>query len=154
MLAVNGHEVNDSVGLRHRIAMLPVGDTAVIRIWRNGDTRAVKLTLTPPPNKPLMNKTTLHGDQPLSGATVANMSPALAEQLRADPFITGVFILKINSESPANRLGFRSKDYLKLVNDKAVSNVKELVRVMSKPADRWDIEILRNGRSRKLVINR
>ncbi len=154
VMAVNGYEVNDAVGLRNRIAMLPVGDTAVIRIWRSGKTRAVKLTLQPPPNIPLMNKSRMQGDQPLSGAIVGNMSPALAEKIRVDPFIKGVFIFKIIDGSPAQRLGFRSKDYLRSVNDKEILNVEDLVQVMSKAADRWYIDILRNGRPRKMVINR
>ena len=154
ILAVNGHEVNDSVGLRHRIAMLPVGDSAVIRVWRNGRTRAVQLSLKPPPDKPDKNETEMRGDQPLSGALVGNMSPALAEKLGVDPFVTGVFIFKIIRGSPAARLGFRPRDYIRIVNSQDISNVSDLEQIMSKATNQWRIGILRNGKTRNLVVNR
>ncbi len=154
VLAVNGHEVNDAIGLRHRIATLPIGDSAVVRLWRGGKTRAVQLTLMAAPYEPKKNETKMKGNQPLSGAIVGNMSPALAELAGADPFITGVFIFNIVRGSPANQLGFRAGDYLRLVNNRPVPNVKELIREMDKPADRWRFTVLRNGRTRELIINR
>ena len=96
----------------------------------------------------------MKGDQPLSGAIVGNMSPALAESAGFDPFITGVFIFNIIRGSPANRLGFRAGDYLRVVNNQTVTSVKELIREMKKPTDRWRIAVLRNGRTRELIINR
>ena len=106
------------------------------------------------PYKPEKNETKMKGNQPLSGAIVGNMSPALAELAGADPFITGVFIFNIIRESPANQLGFRAGDYLRLVNNRPVLSVKELIREMDKPTDRWRFTILRNGRTRELIINR
>jgi len=154
VLAVNGHEVNDTIGLRHRIATLPIGDSAVVRLWRGGKTRAVRLALMAAPDKPRKNETKMDGSQPLSGAIVGNMSPALAERTGIDPFVTGVFIFNIIRGSPANRLGFRAGDYLRLVNNRPVPSVKDLIREMEKPADRWRIAVLRNGRTRELIINR
>ncbi len=154
VLAINGHEVNDAIGLRHRIATLPIGDTAVIRLWRGGKTRAVQLTLMAAPHKPKKNETKMKGNQPLSGAIVGNMSPALAESAGFDPFITGVLIFNITRGSPANRLGFRAGDYLRVVNNQPVTSVKELIREMNKPTDQWRIAVLRDGRTRELIINR
>ncbi|MDP6896932.1 MAG: PDZ domain-containing protein, partial [Rhodospirillales bacterium] len=154
VLAVNGHEVNDTIGLRHRIATLPIGDSAVVRLWRGGKTRAVPLELMAAPDKPRKNETKMDGSQPLSGAIVGNMSPALAERTGIDPFVTGVFIFNIIRGSPANRLGFRAGDYLRLVNNRPVPSVKDLIREMEKPADQWRIAVLRNGRTRELIINR
>ena len=154
ILAVNGHEVNDEVGLRHRIAMLPVGGSAVIRVWRNGRTRAVQLVLKSAPEKPDKNETEMRGDQPLSGAVVGNISPALAEKLGVDPFVTGVLIFKIIRGSPAARLGFRPRDYIREVNNQDINDVAGLKRIMSKSTNRWRIGILRNGKTRNLVVNR
>ncbi len=154
VLAVNGHEVNDATGLRARIATLPVGDTAVVRTWRGGGTQAIRLQLSPAPKTPPKDETLLSGEQPLAGAVVGNMSPALAEQIGADPYVTGVFVFDIRRGSPANRLGFRGGDFVRSVNNREISSVEGLKSEMRKPADRWRIGILRNGRARELVINR
>ena len=154
VLAINGHEVFDVTGLQHRIATLPIGDSAAIRVWRGGEIRAVKLKLAAAPDLPNPNETTLRGAQPLAGAVVVNMSPALAEELGADPFAAGVFVMKIRRGSTANRLQFRVGDVIKSINGRRIDLVKNVVSVLNQQADRWRITVVRNGRQQELVINR
>ncbi len=154
ILAVNGHEAYDGHALAHRIATLPVGEQAVLRIYRGGQTKALNLTLLPPPETPKRNVQELKGEQPLRGAIVANMSPALAEEIGVDPFLDGVFILSIQRGSPANRLGFRRGDFVRAINGKMVSSVRGLVQLVQQPTERWRITVERGGKQRDLVINR
>ena len=154
ILAVNGHEVDDPTGLRHRFATLPVGGEAVLRVWRGGTIRPLRVKLIPAPEIPSRGESELEGDQPLAGATVANMSPALAEELGIDPFTEGVMIVGIRPATPAARLNFETGDFVEAVNGQKTKSVGDLKRVMRKATDRWRITVNRNGRSRDLVINR
>lgn len=154
ILAVNGYEVNDPNALAHRIAVLPVGDVVVLKVWRNNATRAVKLELAAAPETPTRNETVLSGKQPLAGALVANLSPALAEEIGADPFVAGIIIVDIRHGTPAERLRFRSGDLITAVNEMDVASVRELVAVLERPANRWQVSIIRDGTPRNLVINR
>ena len=154
ILAINGHEIYDPGGLAHRIATLPVGDSIAVRVWRRHKTMALKLALTAAPEIPARNETLLSGEQPLSGAKVANMSPALAEELSADPFVNGVFILEIGRGSPANRLGFRVGDFIRTINGVETGNVQELDEALKRPTDSWRVSVMRGGQTRDLVINR
>jgi Do/DeqQ family serine protease len=154
VLAVNGHEVQDANTLKHRIATLPIGDTAVLRVWRAGKTRAVKVRLKSAPEKPRRNETIMQGEQPLAGATVVNLSPAFNEELGIDPFLEGVFILRMLRGSAANRLRFRTGDIIKSVNANEINTVSQLLDEMRRPVDRWRIAVLRNGDIREMVINR
>jgi len=154
ILAINGHEIFDPGELAHRIATLPVGDSIAMRVWRRHKTIALKLQLTAAPEKPARNETLLSGEQPLSGAKVANMSPALAEELSADPFIDGVFVLEIGRGSPANRLGFRIGDFIRTVNGVETANVHDLAEVLKRKTDSWRVSVMRGGQTRDLVINR
>jgi Do/DeqQ family serine protease len=154
VLAVNGHEVQDGNTMKHRIATLPIGDEAVLRVWRAGKTRAMTVRLAPAPTTPALDETSLDGDQPLAGATVVNMSPAFADEHGLDPFLEGVFVFKIVRGSPANRLRFRVGDVIKGVNGQEVGTVKGLVAEMRKPVDRWRISVFREGKVRELLINR
>jgi len=90
----------------------------------------------------------------LQGAQVANMSPALADELDLGLFFDGVFILAIKRGSPANRLGFQRGDIVRSVNGKNTPNVKKLIKVLGQTVERWRISVERAGKMRDLVINR
>jgi len=154
ILAINGHEVYDPNALAYRIATLSVGDVVTMRIWRRTKTIALKLPLTAAPETPPRDQTLLSGEQPMSGATVANMSPLLAEELSSDPFVDGVYVMGIRRGSPANRLGFRVGDFIRRVNGVEISSVHDLTVELKRPADAWRISVMRGGHTRDLVINR
>ena len=153
LLAVNGHEVNDPKGLSFRIATLPVGDTVVLRVLRRKSTLALKLLLAPPPESPPRNTTRLKGRQPMAGATVANMSPALADETGLDGFDKGVVIVDITRGSPSNRLGFRTGDLVRSVNGREIANVSQLRSLLTDDPGLWRITVERGGKLLKLTIN-
>ena len=61
-----------------------------------------------------------------AGAKVANMSPALADELQLDIMDRGVIVLAIERGSSAHRSGLRPGDYIVSVNDKPIRTVAEL----------------------------
>jgi len=154
ILAINGHEVNDPKNLRHRIATMAVGDTVSLRLWRRSKELSVQIELKSAPEKPLQNVTYLGGSQPLNGTTVANMSPALAEELNIDPFLRGVFILNIRRGSNAHQLRFQKGDFVRVINTKEVAVVDDLKNILHREYDHWEITIERNKKIMNLVINR
>lgn len=154
LLAVNGHEVNDVRDLRHRIATLAVGEIVVLRVWRRSNLLAIKIEMSRAPETPPRDITALDGVQPLAGATVANMSPALAEELSADPYERGVIILKVRRGTNAHRLRFRIGDFLRAINDIQIETVRQLNELLLGEKERWDITIERNGESLNLVVDR
>ena len=153
ILTVNGHEVDDPKNLRHRIATLAVGDTIALRLWRRGKVVAVKIKLKRAPERPLRNITDLEGPQPLNGITVANMSPALAEELNVDPFARGVFIMDIRRGSHAYRLRFQMGDFVRVINTEDVGTIDDLKKILQRENDHWEITIERNGKIMNLVIS-
>ena len=60
---------------------MPVGGRAALTVIRNGKPRQIAFSVTAPPEDPPRDITQLGGRQPLAGATVANLSPALAEEI-------------------------------------------------------------------------
>ena len=52
----------------------------------------------------------LTGSQPLAGATVANLSPAVAEELGLERAYSGVVIVAVRPRSPAQRIGLQPGD--------------------------------------------
>ena len=154
LLAVNGREVNDPQALKYRIATLEVGASARLDVWRRGRPLTLTLRLAPPPEVPPRDVTDLGGRQPLAGATVANMSPALAEELGLERVDPGVVILKLRRGSAANRLGFRPTDRVLAVNDEETESVAKLKSQVMRSVERWRITVERDGKPISLVINR
>ena len=153
ILSVNGHEVNEPEALKFRIATLPVGDAADITVWRKGRERTLTVKLLEPPEDPPREITELSGSQPLAGATVANMSPALAAEVGLDDFEPGVIVVRIRRGSTANRLGFRPGDRILGVNDAEIETVRRLKKSLAKRTSRWRIVIERDGKKHSLVFN-
>jgi len=153
VLAVNDREVNDPKGLQYRIATLAVGDTVQIRVWRRNKTLALKLKVSQPPDTPDRDVTGLKGEQPLAGARVANLSPAFAIEIGADPFVRGVMIVDLLRRSPASRLGFKIGDIVRNVNGAKVETVAQLKALLRRRGGRWRINVDRNGESLNLDIN-
>ncbi len=154
VLSINGQEVNDPRALRFRIATLAVGETAKVGVWRHGRKKSFTVDLIAPPEAPPRETTELSGAHPLAGATVANMSPALADELGLDTFDGGVVVLRVRRGSSAGRLRFQAGDMVLAINGQAVISVRRLKGLMAERINRWRITVSRNGKKLKLVINR
>ncbi|MDA1089064.1 MAG: Do family serine endopeptidase [Proteobacteria bacterium] len=152
VMTLDGHEVNDQQALRYRIATLPVGSVVPLRVWRLKKVLELTLTLAPPPETPPRNVMTLDGQQPLSGARVANMSPGFAIEIGLDPFARGVMIVDLQRGAPAHRLGFQIGDMVRTVNGEKVASVAQLQSLASKKAASWEVTFERGGKVLNLVI--
>jgi Do/DeqQ family serine protease len=154
ILSVKGQEINDPAGLNFRIATATIGKTIDISILRRGREKNRSIELVEPPEDPPREVTDLSGPHPVAGAIIANMSPALADELGLDRFSAGVMILKVRRRSPAGRFGFRPNDWVRSINGKAIDDVKRMVRVLGRSAERWEITVERGGKDLSLVVNR
>ena len=146
IVAVDGLEVDDPQALRFRVATKPVGGTAALALMRHGKPVAARLPLAAPPETPPREMTEIKGAGPLSGAVIANMSPALAVELSMDTGLSGVVVVEIKGNSRAQRLRLRPGDVIVEVNDARVHDVGELRRALSQPAAGWKITVRRGDR--------
>ncbi len=152
VLSVNERPADDPDSLDYRIATAAVGTTVAVKLSRRGETRTVSLKVETPPEQPPRETTQLDGRHPLAGATVANMSPALAEEIGEDRYRPGVAIVDLYSGSPATRLGFQVGDRIEEVNGQPVTSVAVLKELINQRRDRWRIAFRRGGKTLNLVI--
>ena len=152
ILAVDGHEVNDADSFGFRLATVGIGKTARLDILRNGAKKSLQLALQPPPEDPPRELTKLEGRNPLAGATVLNLSPAVADELRLDFDAAGVVISHVEPYSLAARFGFERGDIVRAVNGDAITSVGDLRRALAQDAYRWQLVIGRGGQDRTLII--
>src|SRR5258708_30157539 len=83
LLSVDGFEVLDSNSLRYRIVTRRPGDNASIRFLRSGTTHDAIVRIALPPDQG-RGEDVIDGPNPMQGARVANLTPALADELQMD----------------------------------------------------------------------
>jgi serine protease Do len=143
---VDGFDVADPQGLRYRVATKKTGESVSLQYQRNGRLHSASVRVLPPPEDPPRNETKIQIESPLSGATVANLSPAFNEENGVDPMLRGVAISKTTRGSLASRARFRSGDIIIAVNDRKVERVRDLQRELDRAGRSWIIEVNRGGR--------
>ena len=146
ILKADGQEVFDQAGIRYRMALKDVGGKTNLLV-RRGERR---LTLAPDlaaaPENPPRDETPLETRSPVQGATVANLSPALADEINVDMFQQGVVVTRVAGNSLAARLGIRPGDVLLSLNDQKIETVDDLKQILRSPTRQWTIKLRRNGR--------
>ena len=80
ILTVGGFEIQDPEALRFRLGLNEVGGEVEIGYLRKGVARKASLALRAAPEDPPRDETVLDGRQPMAGAKVVNLSPAVAEE--------------------------------------------------------------------------
>lgn len=151
IVAVSGHEIANPQDLRFRLATLEIGTNVDMTVLRKGKPVTLGMMLSPPPEEPARDTSTLKGRHPMQGATVANLNPALTEELGRAGNERGVIILKTGSKSAAARYGFKAGDQLLTLNGQAPQSVEDLISALEE-ASRWSLVINRKGKVLTLEI--
>jgi len=148
ILSVGGTEVNDDNGLRFVLATLRPNERTPISVWRDGRAETLRVRTELPKESPARDERALEGRHPLSGASVANLSPALAEELGFDPYLTGVIVTSVERSSAAGANRFRPGDIVLEVGERDVSSTRNLENSLTGDLlpDEWKIKIDRRGR--------
>ena len=152
IVSIDGKKVPDANALRFRIATLSVGRQARIGAIRNGKLFEQQVALIAAPEVPPRDLSLIRGSNPYAGSEVANLSPALAEELALDSEATGVIVLRLKRRSPADRIGLEPGDILVRLNGQEINSVATLKKLLTRDYSAWRIEINRSGRSLQLII--
>ncbi len=119
---------------------------------RKGEAVEIALPLMAAPETPPRQLTALRGRHPLAGASVINLSPAVAEEINVDDW-SGVVISSIEAGTFPARLGLQAGDILLKLNDQAIATVDDLKKVLDVEVDRWAITFKRDGKVRTVVVS-
>ena len=145
LLGVDGRPLEHPDALGYRLATSGVGRTLDLAVLSRGERRDVALTLEAAPETPPRDVRALGGRTPFSGATVANLSPALAMELEREDH-AGVVVLQVDPRSPAARIGIRASDKLLEANGVAIDTTETAERLGDAAIGGWRFAIERDGR--------
>jgi Do/DeqQ family serine protease len=151
IVAVDGQIVDDPNAFDYRFATKPLGGTAQLGVVRGGKDIKVAVALENAPETAL-DELVIRARSPFLGVKVANLSPALADELRLDASAEGVVILAVADGSPAQSLGFQRGDVIVAVNNQKIAKTRDLDRVVRESSRQWRITIVRGGQKVSVVL--
>lgn len=147
ILALDGVAVDDPEAFGYRFATRPIGGTTSLTVLRGGKRLVVPVKLVPAPETRPRETVTLSGRTPLSGLTVLNLSPAVAEELSIDAGTEGVVVSAIEEGSLAARVGFQKGDIILALNGERMERSRDVEAALRQRKRAWEVTISRAGQT-------
>jgi S1-C subfamily serine protease len=151
IVAIDGQAIDDPNAFDYRFATRPLGGTAQIDVQRAGKPLRLIVPLETAPDTG-RDEIVIKARSPFQGATVANISPALADELKLDPSVEGVVVVGFADDAPALGVGFRKGDIIVAVNGQKIAKTRDLDRVAREASRLWRITVLRGGQQINVTL--
>ncbi|MBH0236502.1 DegQ family serine endoprotease [Methylobrevis sp. L22] len=146
IVSIGDIEVYDPREFNYRLATMGVGKEAQLTVDRGGRTVELAVALAPPPETVPRDEFTVRFRSPFAGATIANLSPAVAREVGATYDGEGVVITRIDERAPAARVGLQPGDVILTINGDAVRTTADFVRLAQGDPILWRVTVDRGGR--------
>jgi Do/DeqQ family serine protease len=151
VVSIDGQPVEDPNAFNFRFATKALGGSATLGVERDGRPGNFRVALETAPDRP-REEILIRARSPFAGARVANLSPALAEELRLDASSEGVVVVDVADGSAAESLGFRPGDVVLAVNGERIARTRDLERAAGEASRQWNITILRGGQQLNVTL--
>jgi Do/DeqQ family serine protease len=151
VVGVDGQPVEDPNAFDYRFATRPLGGTAQIDVQRAGKPVKLTIALETAPDTG-RDEITLSGRSPFQGAKVANISPALADEMRLDSSVEGIVVTDLAADGTAANVGFQKGDIIMAVNSTKIARTSDLEKVTREPARLWRIVVVRGGQQINVTL--
>ncbi|MGE0666361.1 MAG: Do family serine endopeptidase [Sphingomonadales bacterium] len=145
VVELEGRLVDDPATMVSLLVTHSVGGKAKLVILRDRKKMTLAVPLIAAPEVPKRDETVLPQGHLFAGAKVANMSPALADELQLDIMDKGVIVLGIERGSPAHRSGLLPGDIFVSLNGTPVKSVAELNAKWTGYKGQIQVQIKRQG---------
>lgn len=138
---LNGKPIFDAATLRYRAGIEEPGTRGEIGYIRNGERRTGTVVFDLPPEKPARDEREISGANPLTGVTVANLSPRYNDEIGINPLLEGVVIVDTPARSFARQNGLRRGYRIVSLNQKEITSAAQLVRELDRASAPWTFVI-------------
>jgi Do/DeqQ family serine protease len=149
--AIDGQAIEDPNAFEYRFATRPLGGTAQLDAQRGGKPVKLTVALEAAPDTG-RDEITLTARSPFQGAKVANISPAVADELRLDSSTEGVVITELTDTATAAGVGFQKGDLIVAVNGTKIGKTSDLDKVTREGARLWRIVVVRGGQQINVTL--
>src|SRR5438874_1332356 len=151
IVAVDGQTIEDPNAFDYRFATHPLGGTSQIDVQRGGKPVKLAIPLETAPDIG-RNEIVLSSRSPFQGAKVANISPAVADELHLDTDTEGVVVTDLGDDTTAANVGFQKGDIILAVNNQKIAKTSDLEKATRESARLWRITLMRGGQQINVTL--
>jgi serine protease Do len=131
IISVNDKKINSSRDLTAMVANIGVGETAKIKVMRDGNEKLFKVKIGKRPDtiassNPMEKKNENENE---IGLRVSTLTPQMARQLNVDEN-SGVIVVQVLPDSKAEKAGFLQGDVVIELNRKNIKNVNDFESIL------------------------
>jgi Do/DeqQ family serine protease len=147
VIAMDGIKIDDPQALNFRLSTQAIGSVSTLDILREGGKRQITVKLERAPAGDSSKVITIGGQGPFTGAKVAALSPRLAQRMGMPTDSTGVVIVDLIGDSPAESLGFDKWDIIREVNGATIKSAEDLEKAAERRTRVWRFTFVRGGQT-------
>ena len=151
IVSIDGQVVDDPNAFDYRFATRPLGGTAQVEVLRAGKPVKLSVALETAPDTG-RDEIVIKARSPFQGAKIANISPALADELKLDSSIEGVVVTDLPDNAVAANVGFKKGDVIAMVNGQKIGRTKDLDKLATEGSRLWRITVIRGSQQLSVVL--
>jgi Do/DeqQ family serine protease len=148
---VDGQAVDDPNAFSYRFTTHALGGSVPLGVVRGGRDIKVPVALETAPDAP-RDEIVIQSRSPFLGVKVANLSPALADELQLNTSTPGVVVIDVADGTLGQNLGFQRGDIVISVNNQKIAKTADLERAAKAGSRLWRVTIMRGGQQISAVF--
>ena len=146
ILAVNNQSIDHPNAMGYRLATVGIGNSASLTVLSRQSRKILSIDLQAAPETVPRHEVLLEGRNPFSGLTVLNLSPAVIDELGMEGNMKGVVIAQVHPRSIARRYRLQKHDIIRNINERKITDTRQLKKLLNRQRDIWQFVIERDGR--------
>jgi Do/DeqQ family serine protease len=151
VVAIDGQTIEDPNAFDYRFATHPLGGTSQVDVQRAGKPVKLTIPLEAAPDTG-RDEIVLTSRSPFQGAKVANISPAVADELHLDADTEGVVVTELGDDTTAANVGFQKGDIILAVNNQKIARTSDLEKATRDSSRVWRIVLVRGGQQINVTL--
>ncbi|MFQ5484316.1 MAG: DegQ family serine endoprotease [Desulfobacterales bacterium] len=146
IIELNGMTIENSRDLTRKIAAIPVGSTAEVKVLREGKTKTFKVVIGKRDDKKIFAEGYRKEQESELGIRVSKITPEMAQRFGLKE-AEGVLVLDVEEQSKGSKAGVLIGDVIKEINHQPVSTAEEFSSTIAniKKGDAFNLFIWRRN---------
>lgn len=157
VLEFNGKLVTDSRRLKLTVAETNPGSTIPVKIWRDGSTETLQVTVKQLPGTEQLAQNNVDNNKDsgtLNGVAVSNLDPQTRQQFNVPVKVNGAVITEVEPNSAAAEAGLKPGEVIEEINRHTVNNAEDAVKLTENTKDKHTlVRVWDKGGSHYVVVD-